>query len=1249
MPRFTLLLRALSLFLLIQTATPLSAQNPPVNCDTVVVVAGATGGVLTCNTPYANLTGALHATALSYQWAGPGGFSSTERVVSWYKPGTYVLTVTGPYGCTAQASAKLVDSCLFYPLVPPECPDPYVPPADDCQDACVRPFLPLEYWFSNFDASPGPTFGTSCQIQVHNDQWFALVASATSGIIVAETANCTNGDGIQLALLDGCNGAVVACNGGASGGANQQITLTVSNLTIGKVYYLMVDGYIGDICDYKFTFDGGICTAPPASPSNPKLNGISKVCPKAATTYKIDSPPNATAFLWTAPPGSLINGMPSPVVLYSPNGKTVDIVFGDEPGFVAVRALYYFHPPSEPLGIQITMQPIPPTILPNRVVCNEELPFFWEEEPYTILTAPGTYNLTSTPYSSYLGCDSIVKQKITILPPISKNLGSRALCKGDCFTVNGAEYCESGVYSEVLSSWKGCDSIVTFTLIVIDPVAEITGGGNLTCATSNVTLGSAPSAGQKIWRNGNGLIIGAGNTLTVNLPGTYILTTTNIALGVSCTKSDTVIIVQDITPVQVTANGGALTCAAPGISLSADVLPMASQLMWTGPDGFTSPLQNPVVSVPGVYTLTATNPANGCTGSATATVTADQAPPVAAALGGVLTCDQPKISLSGASNTPGATFEWTGPNGFSAQIPEPETGLPGTYLLTVTAPNGCTGTASAQVVADQQTPIVTAMGGLLTCSALQVVLNANTDLPPVFYTWSGPNGFFSNLPNPETGEPGVYTVTVTAANGCTSEAEAMVLADQLPPIVIAQGGTITCVQSAIVLSGEPGGPGNTYEWTGPDGFHSQEQNPVVEKPGIYTLTVTASNGCTGAATTGVPADLSPPDAAAFADTLDCTHVSASLYGISEMPQALFYWTGPGNFQSDLQNPQVSQPGLYLLTVTNPFNGCTAEAQATMVATLDVPGVNVIQLVPACGDSLLYIDASSPIPGVQFYWTGPNGFTANTEDIQVTVADWYRVEALAPNGCGSEIQILVIPAPPVPQVSISPQMPVLTCLTPAITLSATADLAGCTFDWSTPGGTALQPGVYRVTATSPDGCTATAEITVELDADAPSLSAEGGILTCAQPTTLLEAVTTTPGAIITWYGSGFPTTQNPALVSAPGAYTAVATAPNGCTSSITVMVIDSCLVGTVNPVDLNPADLVVYPNPGNGIVYVRSLSGAAVSTVTLHRIDGMLIRAEKPEPAAGLLRFDWSELPAGVYVISANIKDRWVTRPLILME
>lgn len=1164
--------------LLLQIPSQLPAQNPAVDCDTVPIVAQATGGFVTCTSVSATLTGVQHPSALDFHWTGPGGFKTLDvhqRVVDWYLPGTYTLTVTGKYGCTAQTTAVIADSCKFYPLVPPECPDPYLPPADDCSNVCVRQFIPMYYWFSNVDALPGPQPISFCGF-THNEQWFAFVAGATSGTITIETANCYMGDGLQMALYEDCEGvSYVACNEGLAGGANQPLTLNVSGLTVGKVYYLMVDGFNGDRCDYQFIINGKICTAPPGGGGNPKLNGISQVCPKALTFYEIEKPPHAAAFLWTAPPGSLINGMPSPQVLYNPGGELVYVEFGDQPGFVTVRALNYFQLPSAPLGFAIKMQPVPPTILPDKIACFEDTPFIWAEAPYPVLSAPGTYSLSSNPYVSYLGCDSIVKQKIIIRPPIVTNIGTKILCNGECFTINGQDYCETGgPYAEVLESSDGCDSTVMFTLLALDPAAEITGAGALTCATTSITLGSAPGNGVKRWLNGSGQVIGLGNTLTVTAPGTYILTNTLTASGVNCIKADTIVMEQDIAPAQAfTDPPGTLSCAVPAIYLSGSASPASAVLQWAGPDGFSSTEANPQVTVPGIYTLTATG-LNGCSGTATVTVEADQASPMAAATGGTVTCAQLNITLSGASNDPDAAYEW-----------------------------------------------------------------------------SGPGGFYSTLPDPETGLPGIYTLTVTGANGCTATATAEVAADQLAPAVEAAGGMLTCLQMSLALSGAVTPSNAIVDWTGPNGFHSQELNPVVTDTGIYLLLVTAPNGCTGTAAATVTADLYPPPVTVFADTLDCANSAANLYAlVADGPDFLFQWTGPNGFQSNLQNPKAPEAGLYLLTVTNAINGCTAQAQVVVVANLEIPGINVKQWPPACGDSLLYLDASSPLPGAQFFWTGPNGFTAQTEDVQVTVADWYRVEVTAPNGCSSEIQILAVPAPPVPQVSIYPPAPVLTCAMPAITLIASADVAGCTFVWSTPDGQPpSQPGIYQVTATTPDGCTGTAQVSLMQDADAPTLSAEGGVLTCDQPTTLITAFTSTPGTTITWYGPGFPTNQNPALVSEPGAYTAVATAPNGCTSSATVMVVDSCLVGTNDPADWKAKDIVVYPNPGSGVVYVNSLSGMPVSAVLLHRIDGALIYRETLSQAGVLVRFDWSDLPAGLYVISLLVDGIWINKPLVLLE
>jgi len=118
----------------------LFAQVPLDPCDTIQVTAQATHTNLTCTNPVATLTGTLHPSALSYQWSGPGGFSSAQRITQNFVPGVYVLTVSGLSGCTAQTTVTVLDDCTNVNLWPPECDyNPYPPPpADDCADVCVR-------------------------------------------------------------------------------------------------------------------------------------------------------------------------------------------------------------------------------------------------------------------------------------------------------------------------------------------------------------------------------------------------------------------------------------------------------------------------------------------------------------------------------------------------------------------------------------------------------------------------------------------------------------------------------------------------------------------------------------------------------------------------------------------------------------------------------------------------------------------------------------------------------------------------------------------------------------------------------------------------------------------------------------------------------------------------------------------------------------------------------------------------------
>ena len=122
---------------------------------------------------------------------------------------------------------------------------------------------------------------------------------------------------------------------------------------------------------------------------------------------------------------------------------------------------------------------------------------------------------------------------------------------------------------------------------------------------------------------------------------------------------------------------------------------------WTGPNGFTSLLQNSSVSanatlaMAGVYTLTVTN-ASGCISTATSTVVVN-ALPLATASNNGLVCAGSALNLTGgpAGMT---TYSWTGPSGFTSLLQNPSISanatiaMAGVYTLTFTNASGCINT-----------------------------------------------------------------------------------------------------------------------------------------------------------------------------------------------------------------------------------------------------------------------------------------------------------------------------------------------------------------------------------------------------------------------------------------------------------------------------------------------------------------------------------------------------------------------------
>lgn len=135
-----------------------------------------------------------------------------------------------------------------------------------------------------------------------------------------------------------------------------------------------------------------------------------------------------------------------------------------------------------------------------------------------------------------------------------------------------------------------------------------------------------------------------------------------------------------------------------------------------------------------------------------------------------ITCYNTSVELTGASSTPGVSYHWSGPGGFSANTAITQAGAGGNYLLTVTNPaNGCSKTVTAVVVQNTAPPanVNAANAGPLTCTITEVSITASSSDANVDYVWTGPDGYLSFSAEDVVSQPGDYVLTATNLdNGC---------------------------------------------------------------------------------------------------------------------------------------------------------------------------------------------------------------------------------------------------------------------------------------------------------------------------------------------------------------------------------------------------------------------------------------------------------------------------------------------------
>jgi hypothetical protein len=245
--------------------------------------------------------------------------------------------------------------------------------------------------------------------------------------------------------------------------------------------------------------------------------------------------------------------------------------------------------------------------------------------------------------------------------------------------------------------------------------------------------------------------------------------------------------------------------------------------------------------------------------------------------------------------------------------------------------------------------------------------------------------------------PGIYTLTVTASNGCQDIQDYEVLADLTEPFVsivnLDNTSELTCTITEIDVQATGA---ITYSWSNGLGFSDLA---TITQAGTYTVTGTADNGCSADASIEITSDGSLPVVDIVnntgTDILTCNDPTIEVTVSSSISGDVNWSNGLGT------NPDqvFSTPGTYSVTVIDPSTGCEGTASVTIGEDVELPIVDIFNSTGE--DAITCVVPSIDLfatGGVSYVWTNGGVQVSSTADVQITNGGTYTVVVTGSSGC-----------------------------------------------------------------------------------------------------------------------------------------------------------------------------------------------------------------------------------------------------------
>ena len=776
----------------------------------------------------------------------------------------------------------------------------------------------------------------------------------------------------------------------------------------------------------------------------------------------------------------------------------------------------------------------------------------------------------------------------------------------------------AGVYSVTVADANGCDRVDVFNVneptvltgsISADPIDCF---GGTTSATAQGSGGTPIGLTAYVYRWSNGS--SAATTIGLSA-GVHCVTITDAN---ACTHVECVTITQPSTAVSAsisaqtdascngTATGTATAQGTGGTS------PYTYQ--WDAAAGNQTTATATGLSA-GIYTVVVSD-TNNCTAQTTVTISEPSVVLATISSTTPATCNGQGTGSATATVSGGVgpyTYQWDAAAG--SQTTATASNLAGgTYVVTVSDANGCTGMATAivtQPTAVQATIInttdVSCHGGNDGTASLAV--QGGTPTSGYTFQWSGAPG--QNSPNATGLSAGVQTVTVSDANGCFDIDTFTINEpnDALSGYITAANalcfGSSTGELGAVITGGT-----RPYQYT----WNSTPvQTTVVADSlpaGTYNLSVTDANGCSLelTSTIGEPTELTVSatvlqHVSCFGGSNGAVAVNATSGGVGPYT---YVWTDPSG-QVGLNASNLSAGAISVL-VTD-ANACTAMATVTLTEGTPITVTETVSNISCHGltDGSINITGSNKVL-VNYSWS--NGMVSNP--VTGLGAGNYTVTVTDADGCQETFNYTITEPAPI-SLSIASTNSIL-CYgdgNAATQVTATGGTSPYNYNWSNGATTRtasnLTPGTYDVTVTDSRGCFETTSISIVEPEELTITGNTTGTLCAGDQTGTLTAFgsggTVTVGLLE--YSIDGSTWQNGNIFSglASGIYTLSVRDENGCVADTMLVVEDAdpffitSMTGDTTIEYLDSLTIAASLNDTVGVTYSWQQISGAMGLVT----------------------------------------------------